>query len=525
VSTGPAAALPHVHATSAALLADAARRAPHAPALAFGQRRLDYADYLACVAGFAGELAALGVRGGRVATVLANSLEACVAAFAVQAAGAQLVPLNPLYTARELDALLRDAQPALLLVDDSLADALAAPARAAGVGRVLALGPASRLLDAWRGRPAALPDPAPEPGDPALLQYTGGTTGRAKGVNLSHRAVMTNVAQRQALLPVEGENERVLCVMPLFHSYAMAMGLFLAAYSRACLVVLPRYHPDEVLAAIERERITIFPGSPTIFTGLMAHPAFARTDWHRVHTCYSGASALPQETLRRWREAVGAPVYEGYGQTEAGPVLSFNPAGGPVKAGSVGVAAPGTEIEIVDVESGTRVLAAGERGEIRARGPQIMQGYRDRPEETAQALRDGWLYTGDIGELDDDGYLYIRDRKKDMVIVGGYNVYPREVEEVLMLHPDVLEAAVIGRPDARRGESVHAFVALREGAGVDAEALVEHCRANLVRYKIPERIELVAALPKTGVNKIDKAALRAGGFPHAPGPAVSPESP
>jgi long-chain acyl-CoA synthetase len=288
----------------------------------------------------------------------------------------------------------------------------------------------------------------------------------------------------------------------------MAMGLFLSVQCRGCLVVLPRYRPDELMAAVQRERITVFPGSPTLFTGLMAHPDFTRTDWSSVHTCFSGSAPLAEETLRRWREAVGAPVFEGYGQTEAGPILTHNPKHGTVKVGSVGVPLPDTEVQVVDVETGERVLGPGERGEIRARGPQIMTGYRNLSDETATALRGGWLYTGDIGEFDADGYLYIRDRKKDMVIVGGYNVYPREVEEVLVAHPDVVEAAAIGAPDSYRGEVVRAYVVLRAHSAAGPEALIEHCRANLARYKVPTVIEVVDALPKTTVNKTDKQALR-----------------
>ena len=489
------------------MLAAAAQRAPRGEALVFENRRLDYADYAACAAGLARELQALGARGERVATLLDNSIEACVAAFGVLAAGAQHVPLNPLYTPRELSVILGDAAPCALIVEASHAAAAEAAAREAGIREVIVVGARHRLLDAWRGEPLALP-PMPEPEALALLQYTGGTSGRPKGVNLTHRAIATNVAQREGLLPSRA-GDRILCMMPVSHAYGMAMGLFLAAYCAGTLVVLPRYAPEPVLEAVARERISVFPGSPTVFTGLMAHPEFARTDWSSVHTCYSGAAPLPAETLRRWRAAVGAPVYEGYGQTEAGPVLSFNPAGGVVKPGSVGVAVSQTEIQIVDVETGTRVLPAGERGEIRARGPQVMQGYRNLPAETAEALRGGWLYTGDIGEFDADGYLTIRDRKKDMVIVGGYNVYPREVEDVLHLHADVMEAAAVGAPDAYRGEIVVAYVALRPGARASAEDLLAHCRANLARYKVPARVEIVAALPKTSVNKTDKKILKA----------------
>jgi len=487
------------------MLAAAAERSPDAEALKEGATRLTYREYAACVAAFAEELSALGVRGGRVATVLPNSIDACIAAFAILAAGAQHVPLNPLYTERELGEIFADAAVRVLIVTEEAASTLQALASRSGIGTLIALGPGVRTLSALRT--AARELAAIEPDSLALLQYTGGTTGRAKGVNLTHRAIATNVAQREGLLPT-GEGERIVCPMPIFHAYGMAMGLFLAANCRGCLVVLPRYQPDLLLRAIASERITIFPGSPTIFVGLMAHPAFARTDWSRVHTCYSGAAPLAEPVLRRWQAAVGAPILEGYGQTEAGPVLSFNPRDGVRKPGSVGLPVAATEIQIVDVETGTRVLPAGERGEIRARGPQIMQGYRNLPAETAQALRGGWLYTGDIGELDADGYLYIRDRKKDMVIVGGYNVYPREVEEVLFAHPSVLEAAAIGAPDEYKGEVLRAYVVLKAGIQASEDELLAHCRANLAKYKVPARIEALEALPKTSVNKVDKQLLR-----------------
>jgi long-chain acyl-CoA synthetase len=334
----------------------------------------------------------------------------------------------------------------------------------------------------------------PNPQDLALLQYTGGTTGKSKGVNLTHRAIATNVAQREALLPTKMDAERVLCAMPLFHSYGMAMGLFLAANCRGTLVIMERYRPDDLLRIVQEERITLFPGSPTIFTGLLGHADFPRTDWSTVHTCYSGSAALPEETLRRWEQAVGAPVYEGYGQTEAGPVLTFNAVGKTRKPGSVGIPVPDTDIRIVE-------------GEVVARGPQIMQGYRNRPQETAEALRDGWLHTGDMGELDADGYLYIRGRKKDMVIVGGYNVYPREVEEVLITHPAVAEAAVVGGPDAYRGECLHAYVALTKAATTDD--LLAYCGERLAKYKVPATLEVLEALPKTSVGKLDKLPLKA----------------
>ena len=499
-------ALPRAEATVVQMLVAAAQAAPHTEALVFGERRLDYAGYLASVAGFARELQALGAAGGRVATLMGNSIDSCIAALAALAAGAQQVPLNPLYTAFELAAIFEDAAPTVLVVDAALASLAEPVARRAGVPHVIVAGEGARRLDSWRPGEASLPPPPPVDAL-ALLQYTGGTTGRPKGVELTHGAIAVNIAQREALLPTR-RGDRILCMMPLSHAYAMAMGLFLSLHCAGTLVILPRYQPDVVLAAVARERIGVFLGSPTIFVGLLAHLGFGDTDWHTVHTCYSGSAALPAATLRRWRDAVGAPVYEGYGQTEAGPVLTFNPVGGPVKPGTVGVPVPLTDIEIVDAATGEEVLPAGSCGEIRARGPQVMRGYRNRPEETAQALRGGWLYTGDIGEFDADGYLSIRDRKKDMVIVGGYNVYPREVEDALFAHPDVLDAAVVGQPDAYHGETLVAHVVPRHGTRPDADALLAHCRERLARYKLPAEWRFSHALPKTAANKTDKNALR-----------------
>ncbi len=425
---------------------------------------------------------------------------------ALQCAGKQHVPLNPLYTARELEFILRDARPALLVADDASAAVAAPLATALGI-RLVMEQEARSWMEAGPGGPDTPMDDA-EAQAPALLQYTGGTTGQPKGVILGRDAIATNVRQRELVLPTRYGADSVLCAMPLFHSYGMAMGLFLAVSAAATLVLLPRYRPDDVFDAIERERITLFPGSPTIYTGLLGHARFAHTDWSSLRACYSGSAPLAEEVHRRWEAAVGAPIYEGYGQTEAGPILTYNgPAG--TRHGSVGMPVAGTEVQVVDLASGTTVLPPGQRGEIRARGPQIMQGYLERPDATAEALRDGWLYTGDIGEFAQDGFLYIRDRKKDLVISGGYNIYPREVDEVLFLHPDVAEAAAVGWPDSYRGEVIRAFVVLRPGAAVDEAGLIAHCQSNLARYKVPAVICILDALPYTGANKVDKKALRA----------------
>jgi long-chain acyl-CoA synthetase len=492
--------LPPVFPTVVHMLVDAASRNPGGEALVCGDERLDYAGYLAAVAGLASELEVY--RGQRIVLLLANSIDIAVATLAVQAAGAQVVPLNPAYTAHELRPILADADPALVLHGVEAAPIVAE----LGFANTIAVGPGARRLLRGDGAIPTLPDPD----SLSTLQYTGGTTGRSKGVELSHRAVAINVSQREALLPTEPEAERVLAITPLFHVYATAMCLYLALYCRSTLVILPRYHPKLVLDAIMQQRITLFSGSPTIFNGLMGYEGFAQTDFSSLRLCYSGASALPPEIMRRWEEATGALVCEGFGQTETGPVLAFNPRHGVRKAGSVGVAVPGTQIGIVDVATGLQSLPTGEPGEVRARGPALMRGYRNLPEQTAEALRDGWLHTGDIGWIDGDGYLHICDRKKDMVVVSGFNVYPREVEDALLMHPDVSEAAVFGVPDPHKGEALHAVVVPRGTAKPTAEALAAHLGGLLARYKVPQHFAWLDALPKTVVGKIDKQALRRG---------------
>jgi len=425
----------------------------------------------------------------------------------VLAAGAQLLPMNPAYTARELDYQLEDADLDLLLADAGLQQVLEPLLTKRGLQAIWVGQGGRRLADAvWEDTYAL---PAITPGLLGLLQYTGGTSGRPKGVNLTHAALRANVEQREAVLPTQLDQECVLCAMPLFHSYGMAMGLYLAARCRGTLVVLRAYRREDLLNAIEAHGVTIFPGSPTIYIGLLDHPRVTTTDWSSVRACYSGAAALPIQVLNRWRSIIGVQIYEGYGQTEAGPVLTYNGPRSAIKAGSVGRPLPGTTVEIVDTETGSSVMPQGSPGEIRARGPQIMQGYRNLPVETAEALRGGWLYTGDIGVFDNEGYLYIQDRKKDLVIVGGYNVYPREVEEALSLHPDVLEAAVVAEEDDYKGQALHAVVVLRDGKTCEVSELLAHCSNNLVKYKLPTKLSFLNALPKTSVNKIDKRALKA----------------
>jgi len=491
------------------MLDDAARQCPDGIALICGSEQLTYRQYAACVAGMADQLrqAGLGV-GERVVLFMSNSVDIAIATFAVQAAGAQVVPLNPAYTVTELNQVLDNAMARGIVYDENVRTVVASVLHRFDVGYCIGDSEESERLNRWKdqldysGR-LSLPDPE----SLSTLQYTGGTTGVPKGVSLSHRAVAINVSQREALVPTRPEVERVLAITPLFHVYAVSMGLYLAAYCRGTLVIVARYKPDIVLDSIARHHITLMLGSPTIFMGLMGYDGFAQADLTSLRLCSSGSSALAEDTLRRWETATGCTVCEGYGQTEAGPVLAYNPYHGHRKLGSVGLAVPQTEIQIVDVHDGSKVLALGEVGEIRARGPQIMSEYFRRPVETAEALRDGWLYTGDIGYLDADGYLTICDRKKELVIVSGFNVYPREIEEVLFRHPNVSEAAVVGVPDDYRGEVLVAYV-VAQGTAVSSDDVLNYLARHLVKYKWPARIVWVAQLPKTPVGKVDKKQIR-----------------
>ena len=329
------------------LLLAAMRTRPQTIALVCGDERIDYASYGAAVLGLGRELRHLSADGGRIATLLPNSLDACIAHFAVLAAGRQLVPLNPDHVARELAFELHDSLPDVVLADPALREALAPTLAELPTMKVIWVGPGVRRLAEGFDKGVAA-DATIDPSSFAILQYTGGTSGKPKGVNLAHRALCINVAQREAALPTRDDGERIVCTMPLFHSYGMAMGLYLAARCRGTLVILPGYRREALLDAIEQHAITIFPGSPTIYAGLLDHPRFASTDWSSVHTCYSGAAALSVALLERWRAAVGVPIYEGYGQTEAGPVLSYNSPHAPIKVGSVGRSLAGTTIEIVD---------------------------------------------------------------------------------------------------------------------------------------------------------------------------------
>jgi long-chain acyl-CoA synthetase len=491
------------------MLIDAATTAPDREALIAGEERLNYRQFLNCVIGFSNELENIDITNERVALVMGNSIDICIAMFAAQMAHNQIVPMNPMYTEHELLPMLEDADVKCLIYDSSNKITVEKIASELNIPQLIFIDAKNgRRLTEWVATESlAVPAKLPTSEELATLQFTGGTTGRAKGANLTHTALATNMHQCNSLQKARMDIERVLCVMPLFHCYAWSVCLYNMVNCRGTMVILAKYHPQEVLDAFGNEKITIFAGSPTLFTGLMNYETFNKADFSCLTKSNSGSAPLAEELLVKWEQTTGTPILEGYGQTEASPVISFNPSDGVRKAGSVGIAVPDTEIQIVDLTDGKEILANGEKGEIRVRGPQVMLGYRNRPEETAESLREGWLYTGDIGYLDEDNYLFVTGRKKEMILVSGFNVFPREIEELLFLYPGIKEAAVVGKEDEYRGELPVAFIVAVEEEVLDVEQLRTYCETKLADYKVPVEFRIVSSLPKTAVGKVNKITL------------------
>jgi long-chain acyl-CoA synthetase len=499
------------------MLAASAGRDSHRPAFLSRDRRVSYAD-LAAGAGKVGALLqALGIRrGARVVLMLPNSPEFGIGYFGILAAGATVVPLNPLLKVEEVRYILEDAGATALVCVEMTYPLLRAARQ--DLGRAipaLVLDAATSPLEAGDVGPGTPPGslrqgmetPQVAAEDVAACLYTSGTTGRPKGAMLTHRNLLANIQSFREILHVTGADV-FLCVLPMFHAFAATV-LFLEPLSLgASIVVEPRFAPDLVLKAIAEHRVTLFAGVPAMFAVLAGVPR-ADADFSAWRLCISGGAPLPPPVLEAFERKFGVPIYEGYGPTECAPVLTVNPPLGRRKVGSVGPAIPQVELRIVD-DAGSPV-PVGQVGEIVARGPNVMKGYLNLPQETAEVLRDGWYHTGDLGRVDADGYYYIVDRKTDLIIVGGLNVYPREVELALASHPAVAEAAVIGIPDPARGEAPKALVVLRDGQQVGAHELIQWCRQRLTNYKVPRTISVVPHLPKTGTGKICKADLGAMG--------------
>jgi long-chain acyl-CoA synthetase len=499
------------HESLVHMLLAAVEAQPNLPAVILEQQRITYAELGRATAGLAKRLEEMGAkRGERVILLMANSIEMDVALMAVMATCAQVAPVNPFLTLPELKKQLGDMSACAIVCDKLSEEKAAAVASEFGIAERLTLGEGGTTLDAWKFDESLKLDAStlPKLDDIALLLFTGGSTGVPKGVNHTHEGLLYSILQHVTVWPCKFGEERFLNVAPMFHIWGLAYSTWVPIFTHSTLVMVPRYEADKVVRGLSEHKITVFAGGPApIYMGLLASPEFAKADLTQLRYCPSGGAPCPEELHREWLEKTGQPILEGWGMTEGAP-FCLNPYDGKRKLLSVGNPVPGTELQVVDLETGDTVLPLGERGELRVRGPQLMTGYRNQPEETARTLRDGWVHTGDIGYADEEGFVFLVDRKKDMVIVGGFNVYPREVDEVLFKHPKIREAATVGKRDPRLGEVLVAFVVLDEGAQLTKEEFFEYCKAEMVKYKRPVDVHFVESLPKTGTNKINRRALR-----------------
>jgi long-chain acyl-CoA synthetase len=511
----------------------AASEVPDHPATTFLGAHLTYSQIKEQADKLATALARLGIaQGHRVGIMLPNCPQYLVATFAILRLGATVVNVNPIYTQREVLVVAKDSGMRALITLDALAPLALAVRDQTSIQTTIitslaeysaAATPAPlvegtlRLADLLAG--VDQPDlPRVEINtdeDVAVLQYTGGTTGVPKGAMLTHSNIFANVIQtcvwaHAAMRRGEG---CYLLVIPLFHIYGFTVGMIEGVWGGVQQVLIPKYDVEEVLTAIRDYRPTYFPAVPTIYISLLNHPKAKEYGVDKLRAFNSGSAPLPIEVIDQFERLTGGTLSEGYGLSEASPVTHSTPSLGRRKPGSIGVPLPDTDIKIVDLETGLREVAVGAEGELCIAGPQVMKGYWNRPDETAIALRTDdagrcWLYTGDVARMDEDGYTYIVQRKKDMIIVSGFNVYPSEVEGVLYTHPAVIEAAVIGVPDSYRGEAVKACVVLKRDATATPEELIAHCKTGLAEFKIPREIEIRASLPKTAVGKILRRVLR-----------------
>lgn len=505
---------------------------PNAPATAFLGATLTFREIKAQADWLAAAFTRLGIaKGDRVGIMLPNCPQYIVAAFATLRCGAIVVNVNPALAAREVRQIVTDSgmrvlvtlqalasvgidlQPVSALehvVVTSLDEYSAARTPTPRVDGTLALAD----LVTGDGRPPVIRVPIAAD-DVAVLQYTGGTTGSPKGAMLTHRNIFANVIQTETFTyrsRVRGEG-RYMVVLPYAHVFGFTVGLMKGTWVGALQILIPKFDVEVVLEAVRDFQPTYFPAVPTVWIALLSHPRITEFGLDRVRIFTSGGAPCPPDVLERFERTVGRSLFEGFGLSEASPVTHSTPLFGERKVGTIGLPMPDTDLKIVDAESGTRVCAAGEAGELCISGPQVMKGYWNRPDETAQALRthdDGrvWLHTGDIATIDIDGYTRIVQRKKDMIIVDGFNVYPSEVEAVLCQHPDVQLAAAIGVPDAYHGEIVRAFVMLRAGSTATPKALNAHCAQNLAHYKVPRSIEIRSTLPMTNLGKVLYRVLR-----------------
>jgi len=465
---------------------------PAGSAIADSSTSLTNAEFLARVQAVAAQLADLGITSGDVVALrLTNRVEFVILLFAAWRLGATITPVNPALTDVEVTRQLDDSAAKLLVIEED----------AAGVGGV----PTLSIADLARETLVEVA-PVENASGLALLIYTSGTTGVPKGVMLDHANLDAMTAMGQEALQVGGD-DRCLLILPLFHVNGIVVSILTPLRAGASVVIAERFNPNSFFDVIARERPTFFSAVPTIYSMLAALPDDVRPDTSSVRYAVCGAAPASAELLARFEDRFGFPLVEGYGLSEATCGSTINPVHGKRKAGTVGLPFPGQDLRILGSDGTT--VPTGENGEVEVRGANVMRGYLGRPDDTAAVINNGWLRTGDLGHLDEDGYLTIVGRSKEMIIRGGENIYPKEIEDVLAAHPDVLAAAVIGEPDETWGEVVVAFVQARPGADVDVESLKKLCRGNLSRYKRPTAIHVMEAMPTNAVGKLDKNSLRA----------------
>ncbi len=526
------------------MLRDSAKEFAQRPALNFLNCTLSYSELEEQVARFAGALSELGIRrGSRVAIQLPNMPQAVISFFAALSLGAEVVMTNPLYTLREIEHQWKDAGIELAIVADFLWDqtlrknrsklapksfVIASipeylrfplnllaplklkrqdPPRYAKVALEAGVHSFKQLVS--RAKPHREPIPVGFD-DIAVLQYTGGTTGLSKGAMLTHGNLSCNVQQIAAWFTgCERGHEVLLTALPLFHVFGLTVCMSWGIFAGSKLVLIPNPRDTKSLVkAVSKQRVTLFPAVPALFNSLNNYPGIELIDVSSVKACFSGSAPLPVDVLEKFEKLTGSVICEGFGMSETSPVATVNPLGGGRRLGSVGLPVSDTELRIVDAEDDSRVMPMGEPGELLVRGPQVMKGYWNRPEESAQALHGGWMHTGDLAIMDADGFFKIVGRKKDMINVSGMKVFPDEVDNLLMSHDRILEAATIGVPDDKVGETVKSFVVVQPGQALSAEEVLAFCRENLADYKVPRYVEFLDELPKSSVLKVLRRELR-----------------
>lgn len=518
----------------------AATEFPNNPALLFQGYRMNYRNLNEAVNRFASSLSGFGIKkGDSVAILLPNVLPCVIAYYATLKIGGIVVMNNPLYSDRELHHQFNDSGAKVLITLDLLGNrmidlrpktkikqivytsigdylpfpkSLLFPLVGKKKGLAADVKPAENVFK-WK---TVLGNSSVDPprvqlsfDDVAMYQYTGGTTGVSKGVMLTHGNLSRQVQQIRAWFPGFNRGEEMMLgALPFFHVFGLSVAMNFAIYMGWGDILVPKPQPEPLLETIGKFKPTFAPLVPTMYIGMLNHPKINQTDLSSIKGCFSGSAPLPIEVIREFEKKTGAVIVEGFGMTESTPVTHINPFGGKRKVSSIGVPISDTEARIVDLSDGKTDMPVGESGELIVRGPQVMKGYLNKPEETAKTLVDGWLYTGDIAMMDSDGYFFIVDRKKDMIISGGLNVYPRDIEEVFYAHPKVQEATAIGIPHPSRGESIKVYVVLKPGETVTEKELMEYCKQNLATYKLPTSIEFRSELPKSNVGKILKKNLR-----------------